>query len=254
MQILLSCAKDMAAQAIKYKKLSATQALFQQYAGQLASYMMKYSSEELAKILKINGKIAHQNWLRYQNFIIPEDFSSAAWAFTGMAYKHLKANEWTKKEVDFAQKHLWITSFLYGILRPLDDIKHHRLEGAVRLPELDDRRVFDFWKPLLTESFIESIKNDDGILLNLASEEMKDLFDWKRVLQEVKVIEPQFMVRKGNQYKTVVVYAKMCRGAMAHHVISNAIRQPQQLLHFEYEGFAHQPALGDDSTPVFTIE
>ena len=41
--------------------------------------------------------------------------------------------------------------------------------------------MFDYWKPLLTDYFIEEIKNCGGVLINLASAEMKDLFDWKRV-------------------------------------------------------------------------
>lgn len=254
MQILLSCAKDMAASAISYPARQGSTPLFQNQAEALVGYMMKYDSDELAKILKVNDKIASLNWLRYQNFIIPEQKSSAALAFTGMAFKHLKANGFKPNEIDFAQRHLWITSFLYGMLRPLDEIKQHRLEGTVRLPEIDDKRIFDFWKPILTDTFIESIKSDDGILLNLASEEMKDLFDWKRVEKEVRIIEPQFMVRKGSEYKTVVVYAKMCRGAMTNYVITRQITDIKELLQFEYEGFTYQPVLGSETHPAFTLE
>ena len=37
---------------------------------------------------------------------------------------------------------------------------------------------------------------------------MKDLFDWKRVEQEVQVITPEFQVWKKGKLTTVVVYAK----------------------------------------------
>ena len=89
-----------------------------------------------------------------------------------------------------------ITAFLYGLLRPLDGIKPYRLEGDVRLPEKGGISMFDYWKPLLTDYFIEEIKNCGGVLINLASAEMKDLFDWKRVEQEVRVITPEFQVWK----------------------------------------------------------
>lgn len=254
MQILLSCAKDMAAQTMRFNSEKASQPLFQKYANELASYMAQYDCEELGQILKVNSKLAHLNWLRFQNYTIPEERSTAALAFTGMAYKHLKANSFTKNEMTFAQNHLWITSFLYGILRPLDEIKHHRLEGYIRLTELKDQRIFDFWKPILTDTLIQSIKQDDGILLNLASEEMKELFDWKRVKEEINIIEPQFMVKKDSQYKTIVVYAKMCRGAMSNYVITNKISSKKKLINFEYEGFVYEPSLSSTENPVFVLE
>ena len=173
MQILLSCAKDMASTVCTYKEIKGSTPLFEQQARELAASMSNYSWEELGQILQINHKLAHLNRLRYLNFLQPDEKSHAVLAFTGMAYRHLKATDFDRTEADFAQQHLWITSFLYGILRPLDEIKNHRLEGYVRLPENDDRSLFDYWKPLLTEKFIASVKKDDGVLLYLASEEMK---------------------------------------------------------------------------------
>lgn len=52
--------------------------------------------------------------------------------------------------------------------------------------------MFDFWKPRLTDVLIDSVKQDDGCLVHLATEEMTRLFDWKRVRREVKVLNPNF--------------------------------------------------------------
>ena len=82
------------------------------------------------------------------------------------------------------------------------------------------------------------ITSQGGVLLNLASAEMKDLFDWKRVAREVRVITPEFQVRKGEKLVTVVVYAKMCRGEMTRFFIKNRITRPEELKGFEWEGFA----------------
>ena len=62
------------------------------------------------------------------------------------------------------------------------------MEGDIKLPERGGISMFDYWKPILTDTFIKEIKARGGILINLASGEMKDLFDWKRVEQEVQVI------------------------------------------------------------------
>ena len=92
--------------------------------------------------------------------------------------------------------------------------------------------MFDYWKPILTDTFIKEIKARGGILINLASGEMKDLFDWKRVEQEVQVITPEFQVWKKGKLTTVVVYAKMCRGVFA----------PQHILRINLLDFQYRTA------------
>ena len=95
-----------------------------------------------------------------------------------------------------------------------------------------------------------NIHADDGILVNLASSEMKRLFDWKRIRREARIITPEFRIREGDRLKTIVVYTKMCRGEMTRHLIRNRITDPEMLKEFEWEGFRFDAALsrGDDWT------
>ena len=58
------------------------------------------------------------------------------------------------------------------------------------------QNMFAFWRPLLTDMLIDAVKQDDGILIHLATEEYEHLFDWKRICREVKVIQPLFYVEK----------------------------------------------------------
>ena len=251
MQILLACAKDMKAlsQATPAVK---TMPLFQQEAEANALEMMKYSAEELAEIMKTNRQIGALNKLRYATFLEPEPKLAAILSYTGIAYKHLKAEDFGTDDFAFAQVHLWITSFLYGLLRPLDRIKNYRLEGYIRLPKHQDQRMFDYWKPLLTDILIDFVKQDDGILLNLASEEMKRLFNWHRIKRETRVIEVDFMVLKGGILKTVVVYAKMCRGAMTRYIIKNRLQDVESIKTFEYESFCYNPIESTTDRLVFS--
>lgn len=253
MQILLSCAKDMT--DVSPQGAPATsKPLFQRQAEQTAAYMMKYSADDLAQMLKTNSQLAALNKLRYTRFLEPSPTLPAVLAYTGIAYKYLKAEEMTNEQMTYADSHLWITSFLYGLLRPFNGIKNYRLEGTVRLPENDDKRMFDYWKPLLTDVLINSVKQDDGILLNLASSEMKHLFNWKRVAKEIRIIEPEFMVRKGDRLKTIVVYTKMCRGAMTRHAITTQASTIDTLKAFEFEGFAYNEPESDGDKLVYTME
>ena len=240
MQILLACAKDMTTEseiAPRYRTLPR----FQREAEANAVQLMDYSSEELQQMLRCNMQIATLNKLRYTDFLNQNQRLAAVLSYTGIAYKYLKPDEFSNTDAEFAQQHLWITSFLYGLLRPFDEIKTYRLEGNVVLPE-NDCSMFDYWKPLLTDVLIESVQADDGILINLASAEMKRLFDWRKVEKAIRVIHPEFVVRRGGRLKTVVVYAKMCRGAMARHLITNRCAQPDDLFDFNFEGFAYSPA------------
>uniref|UniRef100_A0AB33J3D6 UPF0246 protein GTC17259_12930 n=1 Tax=Prevotella sp. GTC17259 TaxID=3236795 RepID=A0AB33J3D6_9BACT len=253
MQILLSCAKDMTSERI-YDSHKGTIPKFQQQAESLAAQMMRYSAEELSGMLKINQQLAALNKLRYTAFLEPEPKMEAVYSYTGIAYKYLRAGHFSDTELTYAQAHLWITSFLYGLLRPLDMIKNYRLEGSVYLGKNGGQRMFDYWKPLLTDALIDAVKQDDGVLLNVASAEMKHLFDWKRVRREVQVIEPEFMVSKDGKLKSIVVYCKMCRGAMANYVITHQVETLEQLRDFEFEGFAYHHDTEDEGRLLFVME
>ena len=48
--------------------------------------------------------------------------------------EHLKAETLNVDDLNYSQEKFWITSFLYGLLRPLDAILPYRMEGHVELP------------------------------------------------------------------------------------------------------------------------
>ena len=128
------------------------------------------------------------------------------------------------------------------MLRPLDAIRPYRLEGDTILPGEEEQTRFDFWRQRLTDGFIRKIQADDGVLLNLASAEMKRLFDWRRLAREVRIITPEFRIREGDRLKTIVVYTKMCRGEMTRFALKGRIDHPESLKTFEWEGFRFDPS------------
>jgi len=111
------------------------------------------------------------------------------------AYKHLRADTLSDRALEYAQKHLWITCFLYGLLRPMDGIVPYRMEHCVALEATNDKPINQFWKDQLTKVLIRSVQADEGILMHLSTEEYEHLFDWKRVCKEVTVVQPLFYVR-----------------------------------------------------------
>jgi len=235
MQILIGCAKTMT-DGVSFQS-SAFIPHFLSDAKILASELACYSAEELQDLLDINPAIARQNWFRYQNFGDAAALRPAISAYDGIVFKKIEPQTLSADDLQFAQSHLFIASFLYGLLRPLDAISPYRLEGKVELPASAPGNLFDYWQPRLTDWFISRIKADDGVLVNLASNEFRNIFDWKKVKKELTVISPDFKMEKDGKPRTVVVYAKMCRGAMTRWIIKNRPTDPSDLLRFNYEGF-----------------
>ena len=153
MQILLANAKIMFEKADR-KPLSVP--LFQAVADELAAEMAHMSVSELARQLDCSQKLAAENWQRYQNFQRAGKMP-ALLAFNGQAYKHLRANTLGDEALAFAQEHLWITCFLYGLLRPMDGIVPYRMEHCVSMETTHDKPVNQYWKDKLTDLLIERV-------------------------------------------------------------------------------------------------
>jgi len=248
MQILLANAKIM---YNRVDRPTLSTPLFQSVANQLAAEMAQMDIEELAHQLDCSRKLAAENCKRYQEFPCAETMP-AILAYNGQAYKHLKANTLLSDALEFAQQHLWITCFLYGLLRPMDAIVPYRMEHCVTLEATHDKPVNHFWKDKLTDVIIDNVKADDGILVHLSTEEYEHLFDWKRVMEEVTVIHPLFYVRQANgSLKMQAVWAKSCRGAMVRYILENGITSPDDLKAFSYEGFEYSPNHGEEAYPHF---
>ena len=88
MLVLLSCAKTMSAVS-KVKVPLTTSPRFQKEAAEIALQMSQFSVDELERLLRVNAKIAVENYKRYQAFhaeatpelpalLIPESYSSAS--------------------------------------------------------------------------------------------------------------------------------------------------------------------------------
>lgn len=252
MLVLLSCAKTMSSSS-KITAPFTTLPRFREEAAGIALQMSQFSVDDLERLLRVNSKIAVENYKRFQEF--HSDGSPelpAVYAYTGIVFKRLNPKDFSVDNLKYAQEHLRLTSFCYGLLRPLDMIHPYRLEGDVVMPELGDQTMFSYWKTRLTDVFIKDIKKSGGILCYLASDEMRGLFDWKRVEKEVRVITPEFHVWKNDKLSTIVVYTKMSRGEMARFIIKNQIENPEELKGFTWEGFEFNEKFSNEERFVFT--
>ena len=224
MQIVMSCAKDMSS----HKRLASwpiTEPLFKREAIEAAAELVKVDTDITSQWFGCSESIAELNQIRFSRFPawssdddLP-DLLQAGVAYSGVAFRQLRVADMNLDEMLASNDHLWLVSFLYGLLRPLDGILPYRLEGKVKLDVHSGKSMFDWWRPRLTDVLLESVKADDGILLWCSTGEMKRMVDWKRLTSEVCVIEPEFYVVKDGNARVNSVFAKQCRGQLAREAI-----------------------------------
>ena len=251
MQILLASAKIMR-EGCRCGGIAAKRPLFEDVAAGFAADLSRMTVDEIADVFSCSMKIAQMNLDRYKIFGTDEaELTPAIFAYFGQAYKHLKADGLSAEDLEWSCAHLWISSCMYGLLRPSDVINQYRMDGSFILPSSGGVKVSDFWKSRLTDLLIESVLADDGILIYLDTDEYRALFDWKRVLSSIRVIEPVFHVAKGDRLTTPAVWAKTCRGAMTRYMIENRITNPDDINSFNINGFQYDPSLSAPDGPVF---
>ena len=142
-----------------------------------------------------------------------------------------------------AGERLRMTSFVYGLLRPSDQIRPYRMEGGIHLPLCGEgERLFDYWRDRLTPLLIEEGKRQGGTLLYLASEEMRQLFHWAEVERQLRVLSPTFLtVQPDGRHKQIVIYTKMARGTLAGEVIRRGLTTEDEVKACSPEGFCFAP-------------
>ena len=144
MQILISCAKTMATTDTGIVP-ALSQPLFADVADRLAAQLAALSTEELGRMLRVNARLAAENRRRFLAFHDAPRQAALA-AYTGIVFKRIDPQTFSDADFAWAQEHLNITSFLYGLLRPLDAIRPYRLEGDAVLPATGERTLFELWQ------------------------------------------------------------------------------------------------------------
>ena len=245
MLILISCAKLMKDDDERLIAGAAYHSLFSEPcfkrdADYIASHMRRFSVGELAQGLGVNMDIAHQNHARYHAFGHGDNPAAPAlFTYNGIVFKSIDTQSLSSADIAYANEHMFITSFLYGLLRPMDCIESYRLEGKFCFDLKAGLTPFKFWRERLTEHLIAAVERSGGVLCNVASGEMKSLFDWREVERRVEVLSPEFYTVKGGKMKTIVVHSKIARGLMSRYIIEHRVSTKNNLQRFDVGGYHH---------------
>lgn len=243
--------------------------VFEKEADYLAVMLNAKTPEQLSDLLFTNAKLTELAFDRFQNWNTADtrkNTKQALFVYDGQVFRGLDAASLNENELQFAQKHLRILSGLYGVLRPMDKIRPHRLEMAAPLNNVSGRNLYAFWKDKITSSINEDFINlrksgkhseraeqtspTDSILINLASDEYASVINYKQL--PVRVITPTFKDYYKGKYTIISVYSKRARGMMSRFIIQNAITDPENIKLFDAEGYYYSEQLSDDRKWVFT--
>ena len=162
---------------------------------QLIKILKSKNPSEISQLMKLSDKLSLLNTSRYQSWKGQKKTSKTSkqsvFVFKGDVYQGLKAEELSKKELDFCQRHLRLLSGLYGVLRPLDVIEPYRLEMGTKLESEQGKNLYDFWGCTISEEIIKELNDmESNLLINLASKEYFNSI--KSLPKKIKIISPIF--------------------------------------------------------------
>jgi cytoplasmic iron level regulating protein YaaA (DUF328/UPF0246 family) len=247
MLIVLSPAKSLDF-STEFNCPNSTKPRFESETSLLIENLKQLASDDLQKLMAISKKLGDLNHQRFQDF--KNNFErQAILAFDGDVYDGIDKEKYREKDFNFAQKHVVILSGLYGLLRPLDLIKPHRLEMGTDFKNIKFfiKNLYDFWD----EKIISEInKYPAKIIVNLASQEYFLAINSKKINK--KIIEIVFQEKKDGTMKTIGINSKKARGLMTNFAIKNNIIDPQNLQKFHEENYRFNPSLSSDEKWFFT--
>lgn len=220
---------------------------------ELIDQLRQLEPHQVSNLMSISAKLGELNAERFQQWQTPfnaDNARQAALAFKGDVYTGLAADQFSEDDFAFAQIHMRILSGLYGLLRPLDLMQPYRLEMGTRFENKRGKDLYAFWGDKLTEALNAQLAKDDGVLINLASNEYFKAVNHKKL--KGTIITPQFKDYKNGQFKIISFYAKKARGLMSAYIIRNRLTSVEDLKGFDTDGYAFNPELSKDREWVFT--
>ncbi|MBS4538541.1 YaaA family protein [Clostridium sp. D2Q-11] len=215
-----------------------TNPLFKEKSDKIVERIQGFSKPELSDRLNVKGNLLQETYDNYQDYKNSES-TAAILAYTGQLFKGLDIENYGEKEYEFLDKHLYILSALYGILKPFDKINSYRLDMKCKV--FDNQTLYSYWGEDITNLF-----QKDELILNLASKEFSKLI--KRPMITIEFKEKS----KEGKYKTIGTYAKQARGKMLNYIIKNKIKDIESLKKFNEDSYTLNKELSREDVLVFT--
>jgi cytoplasmic iron level regulating protein YaaA (DUF328/UPF0246 family) len=229
-----------------YPPLGPTEPRFGENADRLAAAAAKLSKKKLAELMHISPALAELNVDRFRSFPdLPR--RPAIFAFAGDVYLGFEVHSLPDEALLFAQDHLRILSGLYGLLRPLDEIRPYRLEMGTRWAPGRKKDLYAYWGGLIADTLAHDLADDqEPVIINLASKEYWTAAE-KHLSAGIRVIEIDFREEGPNGLRFNSFAAKRARGMMARYICEHRLTASESLKKFDSDGYAFDPENSDET-------
>ena len=140
---------------------------------EILHWLQSKSYAELKDLWQCNDKIAEQNFKRLKHMDLCTQLTPAILSYEGIAYQYMAPVVFEDGQFNYVQEHLRILSAFYGVLKPMDGVTPYRLEMQARASINGHKNLYDLWGSRI----YESVRDEDGVIINLASKEYSKCID-----------------------------------------------------------------------------
>jgi len=246
MRIILSPAKKMKENTDDLDCLNLP--AFLNKTGFLLEWLKGKSYDDLKSLWNCSDSIVKQNVERLSkmNLSQVETLTPAILSYEGLAFQYMAPTVFDEKQLLYIQEHLRILSGFYGVLKPMDGVTPYRLEMGSKCKVGSFANLYEFWG----DSLYQEIKDESGIIVNLASKEYSKCIE-NYISNEERFITISFVEESNGKLVTKGTYAKMARGEMVRYMAENNICDIKEIKSFNRLGYVYKEAVSSETEFVF---
>ena len=202
-----------------------------------------YSAQELENFYKISAKKAQEEYECIQALKNGTANSyPALQLFDGLMYRNIKRDNLTKAEQAYLEKHLMITSALYGVIPAFAPIAPHRLDFLMKL-KIAGKSLKSHWQ----SAYEESVKGEE-LIFSLLSSEFENVFP--KDIRE-KMVTFKFMEDRDGKLKVHSTISKKARGTFLTALMKDQVTSVEEIKKLSFAGFTYRNDLSSDKEMVF---
>lgn len=219
---------------------------FEPEAQRLVRSAARLSKARMKQIMPVSDALVDLNYARYRGFYDQPE-RPAAFAFNGDVYTGLAARSLEEPALAYAQDHVRILSGLYGLLKPLDNIRPYRLEMGTKWAPRHASLVA-FWGDRIAAAIAEDLSaSGSDTIVNLASQEYFAAADKGLKKRGIRIVTADFRQHGPDGPRFISFEAKRARGMAARYLCEHRHADPEALKGFDADGYRFDPETSDDA-------
>ena len=205
--------------------------------------LARYSAQELENFYKISTEKAQEEYDHIQALKNGTATNYPALnLFDGLMYRNIKRDNLTKEEQAYLEKHLMITSALYGVIPAFASIAPHRLDFLMKL-KVAGKSLKSHWQAAYEESM-----KDQELIFSLLSSEFENIFP--KDIRE-KMVTFKFMEERDGKLKIHSTISKKARGAFLTALMENQVTSIEEITKLSFAGFNYREDLSTGKELAF---